>query len=614
LGETYKSEEINTILDEQPERVESLRRLTGGVPRTIVLLFEIFLDDLDGNSFKDLEKILDRVTPLYKHRLDNLSTQQQLIIDAIAQNWDAVSTKDIAKKIRMPGKAVSAQLAQLEKNQLIKKISTSTKNFLYQINERFFNIYYLMRQGKRRNRNKVLWLVKFFEIWCSERELVTRTQRHIEALRKGKLYDKHAFYVAQALSKQKIPFELQHELLGETRKYLTSKKSEYSKELDKSHLEVYEEVVEDVEKAYYESAKKKLVHDGIKSEEVNYIIGNILFEKKKDLDRAIQFYLEAIQQGHADSIYNLAWQYQNEFKDIKKAEQYYLKAVEKGDSNAMFNLALMYENEFKDLLKTKQFYLMAVEKGHPGAMNNLASLYLNEYENFEKAEKYYLMAVEAGHIGAIFNLGMIYQTKIKDICKAEQYYLIAIEKGDSGAMNNLALLYRDEFKDTQKAEKHFLTAVKKDDFNAIYNLAQSYYLWKKNKKESLVLIEKAYNFDHEILNACSYILILLWNNEIEKSIEIFKSIFDRDEAQKEVNENIYSILLMFIAKKQYQLIYHVFIDNKFNIRDKYKPIFFALLSLMGEEYADEFKKMGGELKETVEEIIEEINRLSVDYA
>lgn len=158
LGETYKNEGIEKIIAEQPERIESLRRLTGGVPRTVVLLFEIFADNIDGNSFKDLEAILDRVTPLYKHRLDNLSTQQQTIIDAIAQNWDAISTKDISKKVRMQSKAVSSQLNQLEKNQLIVKEPTSTKNHLYRINERFFNIYYLMRLGKRKNRNRVLWL------------------------------------------------------------------------------------------------------------------------------------------------------------------------------------------------------------------------------------------------------------------------------------------------------------------------------------------------------------------------------------------------------------------------------------------------------------------------
>ena len=38
-----------------------MRRLTGGVPRTMILLYEIFLDE-SANVFEDLEVILDKVT------------------------------------------------------------------------------------------------------------------------------------------------------------------------------------------------------------------------------------------------------------------------------------------------------------------------------------------------------------------------------------------------------------------------------------------------------------------------------------------------------------------------------------------------------------------------
>ena len=34
---------------------------------------------------------------------------------------------------------------------------------------------------------------------------------------------------------------------------------------------------------------------------------------------------------------------------------------------------------------------------------------------------------------------------------------------------------------------------------------------------------------------------------------------------------------------------------------------------MQDEYPNEYKKMGDELKETVEEVIEEINKSSIDY-
>ncbi|HDZ12164.1 MAG TPA: NACHT domain-containing protein, partial [Bacteroidetes bacterium] len=81
LGERYKRERVKEIVQNQPGRVEALRRITGGVIRTIIILFDIFVDDSNGSAFLDLEKVLDNVTPLYKHRMDKLSPQQQEIVD-----------------------------------------------------------------------------------------------------------------------------------------------------------------------------------------------------------------------------------------------------------------------------------------------------------------------------------------------------------------------------------------------------------------------------------------------------------------------------------------------------------------------------------------------------
>ena len=64
----------------QKGRIETIRRLTGGIPRSIILLYEIILDD-SASVFEDLEGILDKMTPLYKHKMDDLPTQQQVIVD-----------------------------------------------------------------------------------------------------------------------------------------------------------------------------------------------------------------------------------------------------------------------------------------------------------------------------------------------------------------------------------------------------------------------------------------------------------------------------------------------------------------------------------------------------
>jgi len=155
--------EIENIIQNQASRIETMRRLTGGIPRTIVLLFEVFLDK-SADIFEDLEGILEKVTPLYKHRMDDLPKQQKAIMDTIALNWDGISSKEIVeglKKRTFDTKSVSAQLKLLEKNDLISSQFVDKKNKIYFIKERFFNIWYLMRYGKKSSKSKVLWLVKF---------------------------------------------------------------------------------------------------------------------------------------------------------------------------------------------------------------------------------------------------------------------------------------------------------------------------------------------------------------------------------------------------------------------------------------------------------------------
>ena len=162
---------IEEIITEHPERMEAVRRLTDGVPRTIVLLFQIIMEGAKESSYAYLEETIDKTTPLYKHRMDDLSRQQKAIVHTIAMNWDALSTKEIAEQTRLPSKTVSAQLVKLQQQWIVDKIETSTKNHLYIIKERFFNIWYLMRYGSQTDKRRVLWLTRFLESWYSRDEL-----------------------------------------------------------------------------------------------------------------------------------------------------------------------------------------------------------------------------------------------------------------------------------------------------------------------------------------------------------------------------------------------------------------------------------------------------------
>jgi len=178
LAKHHQNTQIERILDKQKARIETMRRLTGGIPRTIVLLFDIIADD-SADVFEDLNQVLDKITPLYKHRMDDLSTQQQVIVDAMARYYHGMTAAEISKSTQLESKKISAQLRLLEKQDLIFAQHVDKKNKMYMIKERFFNIWYLMRYGQKKHKQDLLWLVSFINEWYSQKEIIARVKAHI---------------------------------------------------------------------------------------------------------------------------------------------------------------------------------------------------------------------------------------------------------------------------------------------------------------------------------------------------------------------------------------------------------------------------------------------------
>lgn len=210
------------------------------------------------------------------------------------------------------------------------------------------------------------------------------------------------------------------------------------------------------------------------------------------------------------------------------------------------------------------------------------------------------------------SMALLYEHENKDFNMAEKYYLLAVENGCSVAMYNLALLYEQKCKDFNKAEKYYLKAIDKNHFAAMINLANSYFTQKKNKKQAKELMEKAFAVNKDF-TALYFSIILLWNNDIEEALNISK-YFLEDIKIYEESESILNLFLLFLlAKRQYNFAYKLFKENKFNIKDRYKPVYYALMHFMKDQYPNEYKKMGSELKETVEEVIKEVKQLEIDY-
>ena len=540
IGEDEEKRKIEKVIEETPQRIETLRRLTGGVPRTIIMLFDIFIDE-DGNAFEDLLKVLDDVTPLYKYRMDDLPASLQEIVHTIALNWDGMLTKEIAKKTRQESKVISAQLKQLEKYQLVVSESTG-KNKIYKIQERFFNIWYLMRFGRKKDRHRVEWLVKFLLSWFSHSELEKKADRFIKSIQVGKVTESYAYHMCEALSYAGLDLTTENTMKKIAKDFLNAKDSKLADELSKTDVEILKEA-----RSLYESEN---IDDAI----------NIL-ETSNKTSKYILLLLA--------SLYHLQ-------KEYEKAEEYYLIAIDSGYDDALNNLGILYK-ERKEYEKAKEYYLKAIKRGNTNALFNLGYVY-NEQKEYEKAEKYYLKAIDSGYDDAVNNLGNLYNERA-EYEKAEEYYLQAIDSGDNDALNSLSWLYFEKGIESEKSLSYAYNSYKnKPTFYNTYILA----------------------------------VVLLWKEEFSKSYDKFLEFLAYDNAV-EMEDGIIIYLNLLLSKGQFYKAKELFEMENYQLKERYKPIWYALMKLMEQEFPNEIKKMGSELAQSVDEVLVEIEKLKIKY-
>lgn len=171
LARLGKAEHIIERIEADPARLRVLHTLTGGNPRTAVLLYGVLLKGIDGDVRSDLEGLLDEVTPLYKARFEELPPLSQQLLDKLALHWHPANANTLAKQLGWKVNLVSAQLDRLVAAGIIEKVKApKSKRLNFQIGERFFNIWYLMRTS-RRLRRRLIWLVECLRGLYSNEEL-----------------------------------------------------------------------------------------------------------------------------------------------------------------------------------------------------------------------------------------------------------------------------------------------------------------------------------------------------------------------------------------------------------------------------------------------------------
>jgi tetratricopeptide (TPR) repeat protein len=660
---------IENIIRENPQRVEILRRLTGGVIRTMVLLFKIFLETEEGRSLRDLQLILDSVTPLYKHRMDDLPAQQQKIADVVAKNWDAISVKEITLRSKIPSKIVSAQLRQLEKSHVIGKVETDSKNNLYQLKERFFNIWYLMRYGRRYDKKRVTWLVRFFEAWCSKQELEERIKRHIENLESRKYDANSAVLMGEAYVACNAVDRAIKEKLIETTANL------YPKEFDANRFDLDDDVVKEAQRLakehnmaealikldavqnISESNYKAIVRiafeasdnervlktlqaaddKGFASKADMHFVGSILEKEFKRFDQALEYYNKAKNLGYKGARISIAKLLYKRLNQVSEGEKILLSLINEEPTNAdlYHELGHVYGYFKVDYDLAIFNFRKSIELGRDSSYHCLGALYHFELKDFEMAKIYYsklpsgekefclgrlhlelvkdyttaielLQTAINNHIvDAYYFLGRAYELTDMDELSIKNYDLAFKEANIDDALHRIAHVYSRSEGKRKEAEKYFKQAIDKGDDYSRACLARFYYENETKRKEAVELI----------INAKSRFPTDPYVFEVSANIMFWDDQFDiavSDLAVVLQNEEYVERELRDITSLLIKLIskkeYHNVLQlfEDPKVKDILKPIYFALMILMKKDFPNESLKMGDEIKETVLEIIGDI--------
>ncbi len=171
LADTTDRTDVRDKVLTHPKRLKVLRDLTGGNPRTVVALFLLFAEDFSASVLADLENLLDRVTPLYKARIEELSEQQQVVVSAIADHWAPITARAVSETTGLPISSISAQLDRLERIGFVERVEIfGQASGGCQIAERFCNLWFLMRSASRRQRRAVEFLVRFIECFYEAKD------------------------------------------------------------------------------------------------------------------------------------------------------------------------------------------------------------------------------------------------------------------------------------------------------------------------------------------------------------------------------------------------------------------------------------------------------------
>jgi tetratricopeptide (TPR) repeat protein len=470
LARLTQSEGIIPEINSRIARLKTLHQLTGGNPRTATMLFKLIIKGFAEEINDDLGALLDEITPLYKARFEELSTQMQVIVDATALFWDPITIEQLRTETGYDNNQLSPQLKRLADAGWIEKITAyKAKGSAFQISERFFNIWFLMRRSSRRKKRELYCLSRFLESFYGE-ELKNIALNNLQSKSTCPDHVTYGLALAEAIKDENLKSQLKEKAYSELQE-LAKINPELLKQFDlpnktdgENISKLLSQYIDEFNKNNFENAEK-LLFEILEIEETSNI-------------------LKAIIQNEFGCLYK------NQFQKYDEAEIAYKKAINLDDKFAFpwNNLGNLYQDYLKKYAEAEIAYKKAIDLDGKDASpwNGLGNLYRDQLQKYAEAEIAFKKAIELdGMLPHPWNgLGNLYLDRLQKFEEAEIAYKKAIELNEKGvyAKFNLVFLYRDKMNKYSEAEVLFNSIKPDTSMEDSYWLNKALFdLYKKNE-------------------------------------------------------------------------------------------------------------------------------------
>ena len=146
------------------EQARAVQILTGGNPRLLTILAAFGANRSFHSLLEDLSLLVDEHTDYFKSNFESLPSSERKVFACLATLWEDSTAAEVARSARLSTSKVSALLKRLEGRGVVQSKEHGNGKKRYQLSERLYNVYYLMRRGHENDRIRAVvnFMIQFY--------------------------------------------------------------------------------------------------------------------------------------------------------------------------------------------------------------------------------------------------------------------------------------------------------------------------------------------------------------------------------------------------------------------------------------------------------------------